>query len=370
MLLNTRQREMIQHLWREGFLSRSELTGRMGLSANSVGTVANGLIELGVLAEQEPRPSSGGRPRVPLGLDATRCQVAGLNIRPGMVGAARLNLAGNLVGRSIEKKVTDPARLASAAASVLEQVIGPETLAVGLAAPGFVDPAARSILFSAASEGHRCIALGELDRVVAHRPLLIENDMHALSARWLLTHRAVEAEDILLVYVNDGSMGAAVMIDGRPNRGSVRGGNELGHMRFPIETEACYCGHTGCLERICSTSYLASRGSSLAIHDAAAQFGQTDDPVVAEMFDHLAAGIANATNFIRPHRLVLVSPWIRFPLFTSELTRAIRTRLLYELSDRVRLELWDRPVSSLAETAGWLGIAGLFCDGWLPEEVA
>ncbi len=368
MVLNARQREMIQHLWREGFLSRSELTGRMGLSANSVGTLANGLIRLGVLSEQEPRPSNGGRPRVPLGLDATRCEVAGLSIRPGLVGAARLNLAGNLVGRSIEKKIADPAKLTAAAASLMEQVIGPETLSVGLAAPGFVDPRARAILFSAAGEGRRSISLTALEGLIGNRPLLIENDMHALSARWLLTHRAVEAEDVLLVYVNDGSLGAAVMIDGRPNRGSVRGGNELGHMRFPIKTEQCYCGQSGCLERICSSEFLAAGGCDLGVLEAAESFGDGAPPRMVELMDHLSAGIANATNFIRPHRLVLVSPMIRFPAFSSELTRLVRTRLLQELSDRVRLELWDRPVSSLAETAGWLGIAGLFCDGWLPEE--
>ncbi|MDX1565554.1 MAG: ROK family protein [Phycisphaeraceae bacterium] len=359
---------MIQHLWREGFLSRSELTGRMGLSANSVGTLANGLIRMGVLAEQTPRPSNGGRPRVPLGLDATRCEVVGLSIRPGLVGAARLNLAGNLVGRGIQKKISDPAKLTAAAASLIEPIIGPETLSVGLAAPGFVDPKARAILYSAAGDGRGSISLAALEKVVGKRPLLIENDMHALSARWLLTHRAVEAEDVLLVYINDGSVGAAVMIDGRPNRGSVRGGNELGHMRFPVETDACYCGQKGCLERICSSRFLAAGGCDQTLLEAAEGVGDSMHRRMEELMNHLSAGIANAANFIRPHRLVLVSPMIRFPAFTSELTRMIRTRLLQELTDRVRLELWDRPVGSLAETAGWLAIAGLFCDGWLPEE--
>ena len=101
---------------------------------------------------------------------------------------------------------------------------------------------------------------------------------------------------------------------------------------------------------------------------AAEAYGADAHPATKQMLDHLSAGIANATNFIRPHRLVLVSPLIRYPNFSGELTRSIRSRLLQELSDRVRVELWDRPVSSLAETAGWLGIAGLFCDGWVPQE--
>ena len=38
-------------------------------------------------------------------------------------------------------------------------------------------------------------------------------------------------------------------------------GNELGHTRFFVDTEKCYCGHPGCLERIFSTDFLQRQGA-------------------------------------------------------------------------------------------------------------
>ena len=42
------------------------------------------------------------------------------------------------------------------------------------------------------------------------RPIVFENDMHALAVRWLLTHQAEQTQDVLLVYIGDGRLGAAV----------------------------------------------------------------------------------------------------------------------------------------------------------------
>ena len=58
-------------------------------------------------------------------------------------------------------------------------------------------------------------------------------------------------------------LGSALLIDGRPNRGCVTGANELGHTRLPVETDICFCGHPGCLERIVSTEFLRRRGVPL-----------------------------------------------------------------------------------------------------------
>ena len=92
--------------------------------------------------------------------------------------------------------------------------------------------------------------------------MILENNMHALAAWWSLIHQADIDEDVLLVSIGDGQMGAALLIEGKPNRGCAIGANELGHMRFFVDTEICYCGHPGCLERVCSTEFLRRRGVS------------------------------------------------------------------------------------------------------------
>jgi predicted NBD/HSP70 family sugar kinase len=203
---------------------------------------------------------------------------------------------------------------------------------------------------------------------------VLDNDMHALAARWLLTDRADHEQDILMVTFGDGHLGAALLVDGRPNRGCATGGNELGHTRFPVETERCFCGHTGCMERIVSSGFLALRDRASngkapqlppSLDRRAARFKEIGgDPALDEMMRHLACALANAVNFVRPHRLVLISPFTRHAAFGDELVRQTRALALPHLAERVRFDLWNEDVAVVAETAAWLAMAELLYGGW------
>ena len=195
-------------------------------------------------------------------------------------------------------------------------------------------------------------------------PVVLENDMHALAARWLLTHQQEQDEDVLLVYFEDGQLGSAILIEGRPNRGCVTGANELGHTRLPVETDMCFCGHAGCLERICSTPFLHRHGPKTGtLAERAATFNTADDAMKV-MIDHLSTGLANALNFTRANRLVLVSELTRHTSFTRQLTQAVRGKVLGAIMERERIDVWDQPAARSAETAGWLALASLYYEGW------
>ena len=84
------------------------------------------------------------------------------------------------------------------------------------------------------------------------------------------------------------------------------------------------------------------------------------------MLHHLALALANAVNFVRPHRLVLVTELARFPAARDGLLAMIRSMILRELVDLVRTEFWDLPVTWSAETAAWSALAALYCDNWAP----
>jgi predicted NBD/HSP70 family sugar kinase len=360
---------------------------------NRVGVVAGVLMKQGVVRECQSQPSGGGRPRVPLEIDPVRRHMLGLTIWPGAVSVAKVNLRGHLVGKPVVRLVTGRVdRLVDAATALLGKVLDAQAMGVGVSVPGFYDPESRRIMSGPAVPGQPPVSLAPIFERVGDLPVIIENDMHALGARWLLTHRAAAGQDVLLINIGDGALGAAVLIGGRPHRGCASSANELGHMRYFADTERCYCGQTGCLERIFSTQYLRriegedrskgksvrksgdksdgrpggesggkSRGGGLMERSSVYEPG---DGSLETLYGYLTNGIVNAVNFIRPHRLVLVSELTRYPDVCDLLTRSIRSRLLGELVDRVRLDLWDQPVAHQAETAGWLALAGLFCDGW------
>ncbi len=366
-------RSLLRELWHHGAQSRSDLHELTRIGPNRVGVVASGLIEEGVVRECQARASGGGRPRVPLEIDPGQRHMLGLTIWPGAVSVARVNLCGQLIGKPVARVVAGgPDRLVAAAAAVLGKAINGQTMGVGVSVPGFYDAESRRVLSGMVVAGQDPVSLGPVFDRAGGLAVVVENDMHALAARWQLTHRADVGHDVLLVNIGDGVLGAAMLIGGRPNRGCVSSANELGHMRYFVDTERCYCGQSGCLERIFSSAYLrrigggggaeGEAGGGLLMERSAAY--ESGDESLETLYGYLANGIVNVVNFIRPHRLVLVSELTRCPDVCDLLTRSIRSRLLGELVDRVRIDLWDQPVAHQAETAGWLALAGLYCDGW------
>ena len=366
--LDTRQREILRLLWRGGRLSRWELHRQTGVNPNAVGVDVASLLNHGIVRECPSEVAGPGRPRIPLEIDPTVRHVVGVSMSPGRVQVGRISLRGQLLGRTLQRSVSDPSKVVSTAQSLLRETLTDKALSVGLSVTGFVDPDNRTILLSSSFTGQSGTSLTPLYELAGGRPVVLENNMHALAAWWLLVHQAESDEDVLLASIGDGQIGAALLVDGRPNRGCVTGANELGHMRFFIETDVCYCGHPGCVERIVSTAFLRRRGvGSGSLLEHAARFGNERDDAhkaMVEIIDYLAASLANVVNFSRPNRLVLASELTRYPAFSDALLRGIRARVLTEIVKRVRIDQWDQADSHAAETAGWLALASLYREGW------
>jgi predicted NBD/HSP70 family sugar kinase len=362
--IDQRQRELLRLLWREGRMSRWALHERTGINPNAIGIDVGVLLSRGLIRERQSEPLGPGRPRVPLEIDPTVRHVVGVAINPGRVDAGRLNLKGELLGRIAGQDVEDPEKIVKVALELLKSQLSEQTLSIGLSVTGFVDPDRQAILTSSSLVGRSEVSLTPIYEAAGRLPLILENNMHAFAARWMLTHQAEADEDVLLVRVQDGQLGAALLVDGRPNRGCAISANELGHMRFQVDTERCYCGQVGCLERICSTDFLRRQGVATGtfMEHAAAMNGA--ESAVRRALDLLSLGISNALNFVRPNRLVLVSELTRLPKFYDELVSSVRSRLLKELVERVRIDAWDQPSMQSAETAGWLALANLYREGW------
>jgi predicted NBD/HSP70 family sugar kinase len=363
-VLPLHQCRILRILRSEGPLSRWQLHQRAKLRPNTVGTHVAELLEKGVLREQAAEARGPGRPRVPVAIDNTSLHVVGAAIRPGHVEACRLNLCSQALGRLHSQPVPTPSDTVSVVKDLLGRLTNDQTFLVGLSTTGFVDTTARQILLSSALPGEHVASLDSLLEVSGRRPLAVENDMHALAARWLQEHHRQPTEDVVLVYLDDGQLGSALLVRGEPNWGCLVGGNELGHTTLPVETDRCYCGNVGCMERICSSEFLRQKGAPpTPLLDHVTRFDGTQ-PEMKRMIELLSIGLANCVNFVRPHRVVLVSPFTRFSPFTETLMGAVRSRLMRALSDRVDFHYWDQGASAPGEAAGWLALAAVYYPNW------
>ncbi len=360
------EKEILWLIWQHKSLSRWQIHEITGHTPNQVGLDIGRLIKRGLLREKTPDIKGPGRPRVPVAIDPSRRYLLGLAIRPGHIECARLNLLGAILGRQIRVDVATPDRIVPTISELVRKHIGENCAGIGLSTPGFVDLQRHQILSSPATVGRAPTPLAPVYAASGSIPITLENDMHALAARWSMTHETFGKEDVVLVFIQDGELGAAVLVNGQPNRGCAVGANDLGHMRLMVRTELCHCGHHGCLERICSTSFLKGiDGSEQNLLDRIASIKMmAADPALSKMTRYLATGLANAANFMRPNRLVLVSQFTRYPVFSDALLRLVRRRLLTGIVDRIQIDLWDQPGADNGETAGWLALAALYRDGW------
>ncbi len=359
-----RDRRLAGVLWRRGAMSRSKLHRLTHVHPNLVGITAQRLIDLGVLRDAPPVVEGRGRPSAALEVDPVARHIVGISISPGGVESVRLNLRGEAISSPTLVPIRRDTDMIDAACKAMKEQVDRKTLAIGLSATGLIDLRARTLLFTSALPGARDVSLAPLFDLAGDVPVVLDNDQHAVAAWWLLERRVDPHEDALLVSLRDGRVGASMLAGGPPNRGCVLAANELGHTRLPVETANCYCGHKGCLERIFSSEYLASLGASRPLAQVIAEPG-SDAKRLSQLMDLLGYGLANAVNFMRPHRLVIISPFAS-PALMEELDRAIRPRLLPALTDRVRIETAPEPAGE-SIAAAWLGLAWVFHPSWTQQ---
>ena len=363
-ILPPQQSQILRTLRSDGPLSRWQLHKRTSMRPNTIGDHVGELLDRGLMVQKTAKPRGIGRPRVPVAIDTNTLHVVGAAIRPGHVEAYRLNLRGHTLGRLHTQPITEPSETIAAVQDVLRHVVDDQTFLIGVSTTGFIDTTNRRIVLSSALPRQHFASLDALFDVASSKPVIVENDMHALAARWLQEHDREPDEDVILVYLDDGQLGSAVLVRGEPNWGCLAGGNELGHTRLAVDTDPCYCGRTGCLERICSTEFLRRHGvGSGTLPEHVAAFDGTE-PAMSRMIELLATGLANSVNFIRPHRFVLVSRFARHGRFKESLMLAVRSHVMAALADRVQFHYWDQAATEAGETAGWLALAAIYYPGW------
>ena len=363
MIIASSQQVILRHLWFNGPLSRSELHHLTGMTPNAVGTEVIQLQRLGLVKELAPKLSSGGRPQIPLILDPSARRILGLSIEPGQVEVAELGLNGQLTLAPIAKSINQESRLVAAATHLAKEHCVRRTLLAAVSVTGLIDHASGNILLSSSAPHHSPLDTSILRKELDDVELIIANDLHAAAGRWAVTHRSELQEDTLLIAFDDGRIGSVMVINGRPNHGCIMGANELGHTRFPVKTDRCFCGEIGCLERIFSRAFL---GPTVAETDFTQRLEtlDTQDARLMEMLDLLVMAFSNAVNFVRPARLVLASRFMGGNIFADWLTGRLRQSILPQLSERVTIDAWNIKLAGSAESAAWLGLASLLFESW------
>ncbi|MET4539373.1 putative NBD/HSP70 family sugar kinase [Arthrobacter bambusae] len=287
-------------------VSRAAITVQTGLSAASVTGITGKLINSGLLVETEIAPSTGGRPARLLELGREGVFAAGVRLSATEAHAVVVDLRGDVVATHSEPLAsTEPAEAAAAAARAVRAAAGgrePRLIGVGAAVSGVVDQASGLVRHSGAMSWAD-IAFQELLEEATEHPVVIDSYVNAYT-RGLLFDDVFAGREMLIFSVGT-SLGAAVVVEGRIQRGFNGSAGGFAHSRAitgPEPARPCHCGAEDCFE---------TRGSLWGMQRELERRGQDrqldpdgDSALIANAALHLGIGMANMAKVLGPGQVV------------------------------------------------------------------
>ncbi|MFC4009565.1 ROK family transcriptional regulator [Nonomuraea purpurea] len=345
-------------------ISRVQIAARTRLTAQTVSVIVRRLLEEGLVVEDGSAPSSGGKPRRILRVDAQAGYAIGVHFDPKEISCVLADLAGRPVARlrlPVRAGLKPDAvvrQMARSARRILREAdVGDhKVLGVGLACPGPLD--GDGVMVSPPRlPAWDQVPIKGLLREYTKFPVTVDNDATAaaIGERWAGIARSTPS--FAYLYLGTG-VGGGIFLDNQVYRGRSLNAAEFGHITVEPDGPACYCGNRGCVEAVCCPSAIeAASGRAHAAVCAAAARGE---PEARRVIDRVAGRLADAAvsvvNMLDIDLLVLGGPALREVggIYREVVARAVSSRSLARRLHAVRVE-----TSPIAADAAAIGAASL-----------
>jgi len=234
-----------------GPLQRSELSRRFEIRKNSVSSLADELLECGMLLETEP-----GAIRSPLALNPDNYFAVATMLHGNEAVGARVYLDGQLQRQTaLPLAGRTPEVVAATLTSLCEQLLGSDhayALGIGLTSAGVVDQGAGVIRLETKSFGWREVAWQQPFSRKFALPVLVDHEVRCqLWDQAWFGRLLLQAGNLYYLAIVEG-VGAASIVHGRRVVGDHCSAGEIGHVRYGDEGRICNCGRLDCLETYCS----------------------------------------------------------------------------------------------------------------------
>jgi N-acetylglucosamine repressor len=341
-------------LYRHGQVSREAIAMEANLSAASVSTLTQSLLQAGVLRLAGELPSRGGRRADLLELNPPSRHLCGVDLQGRLLRMALVDLGGN-VSRTSETRVETASpftRFAEALRGFL-QAHNAVPLAIGIATPELLDRDRRRMV-----SAHRVSWTGFDIRETVERQtrcttfLTRSVDAAALGEKWFGSARS--AENCLVITWGEG-IGCGVLIGGELFSGSALLSGEFGHVTIDPDGAACYCGKRGCLEMYASVGRIvaACGGTFRGLCKRARQGDATAIGAIQQACALTGLRLADLVQVLNPEQIVLAGmAGLEPDLFLPLLRAAIHRHAMPAQAIGLRMD-----ASSLGPDAGCRGAA-------------
>jgi predicted NBD/HSP70 family sugar kinase len=358
---------LLQLIRHRGGATRAQLQAATGMSRTTLTERLDQLSAAGLVREAGRTGPTGGRPATIIEFNAQDKVVLTVDLGHTHARVGAVSLAGEpLVTRDVAVRVlADPAPIladvVSTANTLLAELGEPRVVGVGMAVPAPVATDGVTSWSTSPMSGWSDHIVGV---TVGRRwpvPLLLENDARALAVgEDSLRPAQGNGTDILLALKIASGIGAGVVFDGQPLRGSGGAAGDIGHTSVSPDGPRCRCGRRGCLAAYASGRALLRRLRHRRVRNLPELVRLLDagDAEVVEAVREasIAVGqvVAGVVSAVNPRTLVLGGILGHHPL----VVRTVRAEVNRRVIARVVRSMTVEP-ARLGELAGTVGMGRL-----------
>lgn len=309
---------MFRRILTHGPLGRIDVSRATGLSQAAVTKAVTPLLQAGFVIEAEANRvgPSVGRPINPLAVDHDRARIIGVKITADRVYGVVTDLGANVLDRSEKpNRGTDVDDIVSSIVALIAQLRERSPVpidGIGVAVSGDVDRE-HGVVRDSPLIGWQGVPLGALIREASGLPVIVENDVRALTVTELFFGAGRDADSFAVVTIGTG-IGCGIYVNEKIVRGAFGVSGEIGHLPLTPGDQLCSCGRFGCVEAVASTSAILDDirrvpGREAVTIEDAFRLAHEGDPAAVRTFGQagevIGSALAALVNLVGPSVVVI-----------------------------------------------------------------
>jgi glucokinase len=206
-------------------------------------------------------------------------------------------------------------------------VVISELTAIGVGAPGLLNPETGILFTSPNLPGWRDVPLRDIMQERLGKKTFLINDANAAALGEFYFGAARGVRNFIYITLSTG-IGGGIVIDGKIYSGAIGAAGEVGHMTIDDDGPICNCGNRGCWEMLASGTALAREArhrieegvrtsileyadgdvekvTAQVIQSAAEQGDSLAKELIARTGYYVGVGLANLINIFNPELIVI-----------------------------------------------------------------
>jgi len=387
-----RELNILQFIHWSGQISRVDLARKTGSSLASLTTIANRLIQRGLIVEVGRGSTRFGRKPVLLAIRDDLAYFVGVDLGTYFLRIVIADINGGIFYKmQMETELYQGReRVLERTLAAIHEAIKKSGIAessikgIGIGQSAVIDTE-RGIVVSVPRPGQilewKNVPLRSLLEKEFGIPCTLHDSVRAIATAEKQFGLGRELNDF--IYIDAGmGFGAGIYIEGKLYRGPGGGAGEFGHLTVDDRGPMCCCGNSGCLEAMCSCGAIIQaardaiqKGVNSQILELAggdldcisieciAEAALKNDSLALRLFHDavlkIAIALAGVVNLLNPNTVIFGGALFRSApqLLLEPLKGLIKQRAIEKSANEVELKL-----SSLTGEAGALGAARFIAE--------